>query len=99
MGRSDVGRVERGVEKEVGMRLGRIVRAAEEFSKRVGVVRAYHGSGVVVRKFDRAKTVDGTFWFSEDIGKIERGGGRGGWGEMDHGGRIGSGEGSWMGGV
>jgi len=55
------------------MRLGRIVRAVEEFGKRVGVVRAYHGSGVVVREIDRGKTVDGTFWFSEDIGKIERG--------------------------
>lgn len=37
------------------------------------VVRAYHGSSHPVRRFDRSKTVDGTFWFSEDFDKILRG--------------------------
>jgi len=71
MGGSDVGGIDWGIEEEVGMRMGWIVRAVEEFGRGGGLVRAYHGSGVVVRKFDRAKTVDGTFWFSEDLGKIE----------------------------
>ena len=37
------------------------------------LVTAYHGSSHCIREFDRSKTVDGTFWFSEDVGKILRG--------------------------
>lgn len=37
------------------------------------LVTAYHGSSHCIREFDRSKTVDGTFWFSEDAGKILRG--------------------------
>lgn len=51
-----------------------ILKMAEELERGLGLVRAYHGSGGVIRKFDRGRTVDGTFWFSEDLGKIERGG-------------------------
>ena len=36
-------------------------------------VVAYHGGSMPIRKFDRSKTVDGTFWFSEDVDKILRG--------------------------
>ena len=36
-------------------------------------VIAYHGSNQHIRKFDISKTMDGTFWFSEDAEKILRG--------------------------
>lgn len=36
-------------------------------------VIAYHGSNQHIRKFDISKTMDGTFWFSEDAEKILHG--------------------------
>ncbi|MFA7219346.1 MAG: hypothetical protein WC119_02460 [Synergistaceae bacterium] len=36
-------------------------------------VIAYHGSPIPLRHFDRSYSLDGAFWFSEDIDEIKRG--------------------------
>ena len=75
MGRQDDGWIEGGIEGEGKMRAGRIFKLIERYGFLVGgdKVIAYHGSDRVIKKFNRLRTADGTFWFTEDLGKIERG--------------------------
>lgn len=55
------------------LRLGELRRWIREELTSERRIIAYHGGSRPIRRFDRTKTADGTFWFSEDVDKILRG--------------------------